>query len=139
MKNLIKYESVEQRNDDLDVMTKYKYKNRMYGNDKSVDALDHSISLEPVEDFFSYNHNNEFVERDVMEDGMNQSVRGALVSLSERLPWNNLSNCSFMLSIFIKYLAAHSCDNAKSGHCNFATATCFACIDCIIWRMICYT
>ena len=55
MKNLTKYESVEQRNDVLDVMTKYKYKYRMYGNDKSVDALDHSISLAPVENFFSYN------------------------------------------------------------------------------------
>ena len=84
MKNLIKYESVEQRNDVLDVMRQYKYKYRMYGNDKSVDALDHSISLEPVEDFFSYNHNNEFIERDVMEDGQNQSVHGALETLSER-------------------------------------------------------
>ena len=82
--NMIKYESVEQRNDVLDVMTKYKYKYRMYGNDKSIDALDHSISLEPVEDFFSYNENNEFIERDVMEDGKNQAVRGALETLSER-------------------------------------------------------
>ena len=84
MKNLTKYESVEQRNDVLDVMRQYKYKYRMYGNDKSVDALDHSISLEPVEDFFSYNHNNEFMERDVMEDGKNQAVRWALETLSER-------------------------------------------------------
>ena len=82
--NMIKYESVEQRNDVLDVMTNYKYKYRMYGNDKSVDALDHSISLEPVQDFFSYNENNEFIERDVMEDGKNQAVRGALETLSER-------------------------------------------------------
>jgi len=82
--NMTKYESVEQRNDVLDVMTNYKYKYRMYGNDKSVDALDHSISLEPVEDFFSYNENNEYMERDVMEDGKNQSVRGALETLSER-------------------------------------------------------
>ena len=85
MKNLTKYESVEQRNDVLDVMRNYKYKYRTYGNSReSIDALDHSISLEPVEDFFSYNHNNEFIERDVMEDGKNQSVRGALETLSER-------------------------------------------------------
>ena len=81
---MIKYESVEQRNDVLDVMTKYKYKYRNYGKDESRDALDYSISLEPVEDFFSYNHNNEFIERDVMEDGKNQAVRGALETLSER-------------------------------------------------------
>ena len=85
MKNLTKYESVEQRNDVLDVMRNYKYKYRTYGNSReSLDALDHSISLEPVEDFFSYNHNNEFIERDVMEDGKNQSVRWALETLSER-------------------------------------------------------
>ena len=85
MKNLTKYESVEQRNDVLDVMRQYKYKYRTYGNSReSLDALDHSISLEPVEDFFSYNHNNEFIERDVMEDGKNQSVRWALETLSER-------------------------------------------------------
>ena len=83
--NMIKYESVEQRNDVLDVMRNYKYKYRTYGNSReSIDALDHSISLEPVEDFFSYNENNEFIERDVMEDGKNQSVRGALETLSER-------------------------------------------------------
>ena len=85
MKNLTKYESVEQRNDVLDVMRNYKYKYRTYGNSReSIDALDHSISLEPVQDFFSYNENNEFIERDVMEDGKNQSVRWALETLSER-------------------------------------------------------
>ena len=84
MKNLTKYESVEQRNDVLDVMTKYKYKYRMYGNDKSVDALDHSISLEPVEDFFSYNHNNEFMERDMMEHSDNLFINRLLDTLSER-------------------------------------------------------
>ena len=85
MKNLTKYESVEQRNDVLDVMRQYKYKYRTYGNSReSIDALDHSISLEPVQDFFSYNENNEFIERDVMEDGKNQAVRGALETLSER-------------------------------------------------------
>ena len=83
--NMIKYESVEQRNDVLDVMTKYKYKYRTYGNSReSIDALDHSISLEPVEDFFSYNENNEFIERDVMEDGKNLSVNQVLETLSER-------------------------------------------------------
>ena len=82
---MIKYESVEQRNDVLDVMRNYKYKYRTYGNSReSIDALDHSISLEPVQDFFSYNENNEFIERDVMEDGKNQAVRGALETLSER-------------------------------------------------------
>ena len=85
MKNLTKYESVEQRNDVLDVMRNYKYKYRTYGNSReSIDALDHSISLEPVQDFFLYNENNESIERDVMEDGKNQSVRGALETLSER-------------------------------------------------------
>jgi len=82
--NMIKYESVEQRNDVLDVMRQYKYKYRMYGNDKSIDALDHSISLEPVEDFFSYNHNNEFMERDVMEHSDNLFINGLLETLSER-------------------------------------------------------
>ena len=81
---MIKYESVEQRNDVLNVMTKYKYKYRMYGNDKSVDALDHSISLEPVQDFFSYNHNNEFIERDVMEYSDKLFINGLLYTLSER-------------------------------------------------------
>ena len=81
---MIKYESVEQRNDVLDVMTKYKYKYRMYGNDKSVDALDHSISLEPVQDFFSYNHNNEYMERDVMERSDKLFINGLLETLSER-------------------------------------------------------
>ena len=83
--NMIKYESVEQRNDVLDVMRNYKYKYRTYGNSReSIDALDHSISLELVQDFFLYNENNESIERDVMEDGKNQSVRGALETLSER-------------------------------------------------------
>ena len=81
---MIKYESVEQRNDVLNVMTKYKYKYRMYGNDKSVDALDHSISLEPVEDFFSYNENNDVIERDVMEHSDNLFINGLLETLSER-------------------------------------------------------
>ena len=84
MKNLTKYESVEQRDAVKDIFIKYKYKYRNYGKDESRDALDYSISLEPVEDFFSYNHNNEFIERDVMEDGKNQAVRGALETLSER-------------------------------------------------------
>ena len=85
MMNMIKYESVEQRNDVLDVMRNYKYKYRTYGNSReSIDALDHSISLEPVQDLFLYNENNEYMERDVMEDGKNQSVRGALETLSER-------------------------------------------------------
>jgi len=81
---MIKYESVEQRNDVLDVMRQYKYKYRMYGNDKSVDALDHSISLEPVEDFFSYNENNDVIERDVMEHSDNLFINGLLETLSER-------------------------------------------------------
>jgi len=83
--NMIKYESVEQRNDVLDVMTKYKYKYRTYGNSReSIDALDHSISLEPVEDFFSYNENNEFMERDMMEHSDNLFINGLLETLSER-------------------------------------------------------
>ena len=81
---LVKYDSVEQRQDVLDVMTKYKYKYRMYGNDKSRDALDHSISLEPVQEFFTYNENNEVIEQEVMEDSLNQEVTGALETLSER-------------------------------------------------------
>ena len=85
MKNLTKYESVEQRNDVLDVMRNYKYKYRTYGNSReSIDALDHSISLEPVEDFFSYNHNNEFIERDMMEHSDNLFINGLLYTLSER-------------------------------------------------------
>ena len=81
---LVKYDSVEQRQDVLDVMTKYKYKYRMYGNDKSRDALDHSISLEPVQEFFTYNENNEVIEQEVMEDSLNQEVTGVLETLSER-------------------------------------------------------
>ena len=85
MKNLTKYESVEQRNDVLDVMRNYKYKYRTYGNSReSIDALDHSISLEPVEDFFSYNHNNEFMERDMMEHSDKLLINGLLETLSER-------------------------------------------------------
>ena len=82
---MIKYESVEQRNDVLDVMRNYKYKYRTYGNSReSIDALDHSISLEPVEDFFSYNENNEFIERDMMEHSDNLFINGLLYTLSER-------------------------------------------------------
>ena len=81
---LVKYDSVEQRQNVLDVMTNYKYKYRMYGNDKSMDALDHSISLEPVQEFFTYNENNEVIEQEVMEDSLNQEVTGALETLSER-------------------------------------------------------
>ena len=78
--NMIKYESVEQRNDVLDVMRQYKYKYRTYGNSReSIDALDHSISLEPVQDFFSYNENNESIERDVMEHSDNLFINGFLV------------------------------------------------------------
>ena len=81
---LVKYDSVEQRQNVLDVMTNYKYKYRMYGNNKSMDALDHSISLEPVQEFFTYNENNEVIEQEVMEDSLNQEVTGALETLSER-------------------------------------------------------
>tara|TARA_R100000951_G_scaffold84684_1_gene72444 strand:+ start:99 stop:572 length:474 start_codon:yes stop_codon:yes gene_type:complete len=82
--SLIKYKSVEQKNDVLNVMKNYKYKYRKYGEYKSSDALNHSISLEPVEDLLSYNHNNEFMERDIMEDGMKQIMYNALETLSER-------------------------------------------------------
>ena len=83
--NMIKYESVEQRNDVLDVMRNYKYKYRTYGNSReSIDALDHSISLEPVQDFFLYNENNESIERDVMEDGKNLIIDQVLETLPER-------------------------------------------------------
>ena len=82
--NMIKYESVTQRSNVLKVMTEYKYKYRMYGNDKSVDALNHSISLEPIQDFLSYNENNESIEKDIMEDSKKQSVDWALSTLSER-------------------------------------------------------
>jgi RNA polymerase sigma factor (sigma-70 family) len=82
---MIKYESVEQRNDVLDVMRQYKYKYRTYGNSReSIDALDHSISLEPVQDFFSYNENNESIERDVMEHSDNLFINGLLETLSMR-------------------------------------------------------
>ena len=82
--NMIKYESVTQRSNVLKVMTEYKYKYRMYGNDKSVDALNHSISLEPIQDFLSYNENNESIEKDIMEDSKKQSVDWALSTLSAR-------------------------------------------------------
>ena len=83
--NMIKYESVEQRNDVLDVMRNYKYKYRTYGNSReSIDALDHSISLEPVQDFFLYNENNESIERDVMEDGKNLIIDQVLETLPGR-------------------------------------------------------
>tara|TARA_E500000318_G_C3450053_1_gene168438 strand:+ start:133 stop:606 length:474 start_codon:yes stop_codon:yes gene_type:complete len=82
--SLIKYKSVEQKNDVLNVMTNYKYKYRKYGEDKSSDALDHSISLEPVEDLLSYNHNNEFMERDVMENSNKILIHALLDTLSKR-------------------------------------------------------
>ena len=79
-----KYESVEQRNDVLNIMTNYKYKHRMYGKDKSKDALDHSISLEPVEDFLSYNENNEFLEIDMMKESNSITINRVLETLSKR-------------------------------------------------------
>ena len=82
--SLIKYKSVEQKNDVLNVMTNYKYKYRKYGEDKSSDALDHSISLEPVEDLLSYNRNNEFMERDVMKNSNKLLIYALLDTLSKR-------------------------------------------------------
>jgi len=82
--SLIKYESVEQRNDVLNIMRSYKYKHRVYGKDKSKDALDHSISLEPVEDFLSYNENNEFLEIDMMKESNSIAVNQVLDTLSKR-------------------------------------------------------
>ena len=79
-----KYESVEQRQDVLEVMRKTKYQHRHYGKKVSLDALDHSISIEPVQHFFTYNENNEVIEQEVMEDSLNQEVTGALETLSER-------------------------------------------------------
>ena len=81
---LVKYDSVEQRQDVLEVMRKSKYQHRYYGKRVSLDALDHSISIEPVQHFFTYNENNEVVEQEVMEDSLNQEVTGALETLSER-------------------------------------------------------
>ena len=81
---LVKYESVEQRQDVLEVMRKTKYRHRYYGKKVSLDALDHSISIEPVQEFFTYNENNEVIEQEVMEDSLNQEVTGALETLSER-------------------------------------------------------
>jgi len=81
---LVKYDSVEQRQDVLNVMTKYKYKYRMYGNYKSTDALDHSISLEPVEDFFTYNENNEVIEKDIMSESKIAHLNDALRYLTDR-------------------------------------------------------
>ena len=82
--SLIKYESVEQRNDVLNIMRSYKYKHRVYGKDKSKDALDHSISLEPVKDFLSYNENNEFLEIDMMKESNSIAVNQVLDTLSKR-------------------------------------------------------
>ena len=79
-----KYESVKQRQDVLEVMRKSKYQHRHYGKKVSLDALDHSISIEPVQHFFTYNENNEVIEQEVMEDSLNQEVTGALETLSER-------------------------------------------------------
>jgi len=81
---LVKYDSVEQRQDVLEVMRKSKYQHRYYGKRVSLDALDHSISIEPVQHFFTYNENNEVIEQEVMEDSLNQEVTGALETLSER-------------------------------------------------------
>ncbi len=81
---LVKYDSVEQRQDVLEIMRKSKYNYRYYGKKVSLDALDHSISIEPVEDFFTYNGNNEFIERDMMEYSDNLLVNGLLETLSER-------------------------------------------------------
>ena len=81
---LVKYDSVEQRQDVLEVMRKSKYQHRHYGKKVSLDALDHSISIEPVQHFFTYNENNEVIEQEVMEDSLNQEVTGALETLSER-------------------------------------------------------
>ena len=81
---LVKYESVEQRQDVLEVMRKSKYQHRYYGKRVSLDALDHSISIEPVQEFFTYNENNEVIEQEVMEDSLNHEVTGALETLSER-------------------------------------------------------
>ena len=81
---LVKYDSVEQRQDVLEVMRKSKYQHRYYGKKVSLDALDHSISIEPVQEFFTYNENNEVIEQEVMEDSLNQEVTGALETLSER-------------------------------------------------------
>ena len=83
--SLIKYESVEQRKDVLKVMTNYKYRYRTYGKGrKSVDALDHSIPLESIQDSFTYNENNESLEMDVMEESKNMVVSQALETLSKR-------------------------------------------------------
>ena len=81
---LVKYDSVEQRQDVLEVMRGSKYRHRYYGKKVSLDALDHSISIEPVQEFFTYNENNEVIEQEVMEDSLNQEVTGALETLSER-------------------------------------------------------
>ena len=81
---LVKYDSVEQRQDVLEVMRKTKYQHRHYGKKVSLDALDHSISIEPVQEFFIYNENNEVIEQEVMEDSLNQEVTGALETLPMR-------------------------------------------------------
>ena len=75
---LVKYDSVEQRQDVLEVMRKSKYQHRYYGKKVSLDALDHSISIEPVQEFFTYNENNEVIEQEVMEDSLNQEVTATI-------------------------------------------------------------
>ena len=82
--NLIKYDSVEQRQDVLNVMRKTKYQHRYYGKQVSLDALDHSISIEPVQEFFTYNENNEVIEKDIMEDSLKHQVNTVLDTLSMR-------------------------------------------------------
>ena len=81
---LVKYDSVEQRQDVLEVMRGSKYQHRHYGKKVSLDALDHSISIEPVQHFFTYNENNEVIEQKMMEDSLNQEVTGALETLPMR-------------------------------------------------------
>ena len=82
--NLTKYDSVEQRQDVLNVMRKTKYQHRYYGKQVSLDALDHSISIEPVQEFFTYNENNEVIEKDIMEDSLKHQVNTVLDTLSMR-------------------------------------------------------
>tara|TARA_B100001778_G_C18306648_1_gene502326 strand:+ start:134 stop:604 length:471 start_codon:yes stop_codon:yes gene_type:complete len=81
---LVKYDSVEQRQDVLEVMRKSKYQHRYYGKKVSLDALDHSISIEPVQEFFTYNENNEVIEKDIMLESMIEQLNDALCRLSER-------------------------------------------------------
>ena len=81
---LVKYDSVEQRQDVLEVMRKSKYQHRYYGKKVSLDALDHSISIEPVQEFFTYNENNEVIEKDIMLESMIEQLNDALCRLPER-------------------------------------------------------